>query len=162
MIRDYQAIDKTWFPKGQQRIISTYGKHEGVKLLGVINYETGKVYCEEHNKYDAVAFQSFLVNVLQEYPNGKIVMILDNSRVHHAKLLQTFLSENAERFTLVFLPPYSPKMNIIEGLWGWMKDEVINNAFFSNVKEIRNAVQWFINWINQIPETVIDRLCVRM
>ncbi|MFC0907001.1 hypothetical protein ACFHWD_20285 [Clostridium sp. MT-14] len=53
-------------------------------------------------------------------------------------------------------------MNIIEGLWGWMKDEVINNAFFSSVKEIRNAVQWFINWVNQIPETVIDRFCVRM
>jgi putative transposase len=43
-----------------------------------------------------------------------------------------------------------------------MKDEVINNAFFSSVKEIRNAVQWFINWVNQIPETVIDRFCVRM
>ena len=114
MIRDYQAIDKTWFPKGQQRIIPTYGKHEGVKLLGIINYETGKVYCEEHSKYDAIAFRSFLVNVLEQYPNGKIVMILDNSRVHHAKLLETFLSENAERFTLVFLPPYSPKMNIIE------------------------------------------------
>lgn len=31
-----------------------------------------------------------------------------------------------------------------------MKNEVINNAFFSNVKEISNAVQWFINWINQM------------
>lgn len=50
MIRDYQAIFKTWFPKGQQRIIPTYGKHEGVKLLGIINYETGKIYCEEHSK----------------------------------------------------------------------------------------------------------------
>ncbi|TCO69082.1 hypothetical protein EV214_13534, partial [Marinisporobacter balticus] len=57
---------------------------------------------------------------------------------------------------------YSPQMNIIEGLWGWMKDEVINNAFFSNVQEIRQAVQWFINWANQIPKTVINRLCVRM
>ena len=162
MIRDYQAICKTWFPKGQQRIIPTYGKHEGVKLLGAINYETGNVYCEEHSKYNAVAFQEFLESILKQYPIGKIVMILDNSRVHHAKLLEQFLSENAARFTLVFLPPYSPKMNIIEGLWGWMKNEVINNAFFSNVKEIKTSVQWFINWINQTPKTVIDRLCVNM
>lgn len=28
MIRDYQAIQKTWFAKGKQRIIQTYGKHE--------------------------------------------------------------------------------------------------------------------------------------
>ena len=53
MIRDYQAIQKTWFAKGQQRIIPTYGKHEGVKLVGFLNYETGEVYVEEHQKYDA-------------------------------------------------------------------------------------------------------------
>ena len=29
MIRDYQAIMKTWFPVGKQRIIPTYRKHEG-------------------------------------------------------------------------------------------------------------------------------------
>jgi len=162
MIRDYQAICKTWFPKGQQRIIPTYGKHEGVKLLGIINYETGAIYCEEHSKYDAEVFLRFLENVLVKYPEGKIVMILDNSKVHHAKLLEEFLDKNSARISLIFLPPYSPKMNIIEGLWGWMKDEVINNAFFSSVKEIRTAVQWFINWANQISETVIDRLCVRM
>ncbi|MHB8125645.1 MAG: transposase, partial [Desulfitobacteriaceae bacterium] len=56
MIRDYQAIQKTWFIKGKQRIVPTYGKHEGVKLVGVLNYETGAVYCEEHAKYDAEVF----------------------------------------------------------------------------------------------------------
>lgn len=44
MIRDYQAIQKTWFVKGRQKVIQTYGKHEGVKLLGILDYETGKVY----------------------------------------------------------------------------------------------------------------------
>lgn len=83
-------------------------------------------------------------------------MILDNSRVHHAKLLDAFLDEISDRLTLVFIPPYSPKMNIIGGLWGWMKDEVINNGFFSTVQEIRQAVQWFIGWVNQSPEIVID------
>ena len=130
--------------------------------MGIINYETGAIYCEEHSKYDAEVFLGFLKNVLLQYPEGKIIMILDNSRVHHAKLLDEFLTKNSVRISLVFLPPYSPKMNIIEGLWGWMKNEVINTAFFSSVKEIRTAVQWFINCVNQIPETVINRLCVRM
>ena len=61
MIRDYQAIMKTWFPVGQQRIIPTYGKHEGVKLLGCLNYETGRVYAEEHEKYDAKVFLGKMV-----------------------------------------------------------------------------------------------------
>lgn len=34
MISDYQALANTWFPRGQQKIVSRYGKHRGVKLVG--------------------------------------------------------------------------------------------------------------------------------
>jgi len=162
MIRNYQAIGKTWFEKGKQRIIPTYGKHEGVKLLGILNYETGHVYCAEEEKYNAEVFLKFLKKVLKLYPTGKIVMILDNARVHHAILLEDFLQENIDRLQLVFLPPYSPKFNLIEGLWGWLKNEVINNVFHRSVKEIRKAVQGFISSIIKVPEAVIRRLCLRM
>ena len=161
MIRDYQAITKTCFEKGKQRIIPTYGKHKGVKLLGVLNYETGHVYCVEKETYDAEVFMKFLQKVLNLYPTGKIVMILDNARIHHAKLLEPFLKENS-RLQLVFLPPYSPKLNLIEGLWGWLKEEVICNVFFPAVEAIREAVQGFMFSISKVPEVIIDRLCVRM
>lgn len=162
MIRDYQAIQRTWFLKGKQRIIPTYGKHEGVKLLGILNYETGYVHCVEEERYDAEIFLAFLKRVLKLYPTGKIVMILDNARIHHAKLLEPFLQENKDRLQFVFLPPYSPKLNMIEGLWGWLKSEVISNVFFSSVKQIRAAVQGFINSISKVPSQVINRLCLRM
>lgn len=110
MIRDYQALQKTWFHKGQQRILHAYGKHQGVKLLGVLNYETGHIYCEE----------------------------------------------------FVFLPPYSPKLNLIEGLWEWLKSEVINNVFYNSAKEIHKAVRGFIDLVNKVPEMVISRLCVKL
>ena len=160
MIRDYQAIMKTWFPKGKQRIIPTFGKHEGVKLVGCLDYETGNVYVEEHEKYDAEVFLHFLKNVLERHPDGKTVMILDNAKIHHAKLLQSFLEENREHLELVFLPPYSPNLNKIEGLWGWMKDSVINNVFFHSCQEIRAAVQGFVDWVNTVPQEVTDRLCL--
>jgi transposase len=162
MIRDYQAISKSWFPKGKQRRIPTYGKHEGAKLIGVLDYESGSVYVEQHSKYDAEAFLEFLKNVLVQYPTGKIVLILDNARIHHAKLLQDFLEANKDRLTLMYLPPYSPNMNIIEGLWGWLKNSVINNVFFKSVNEIKEATQSFIQWVNSVPSLVIDRLCVQM
>lgn len=162
MIRDYQAIQKTWFKKGQQRKIPTYGKNAGVKLIGILNYETGKVYCEEHDKYDAIVFESFLIRILKQYPTGKIIMILDNARIHHAKLLQPLLEENKNRLELVFLPPYSPELNLIEGLWGWLKSSVINNAFYPTLSRVRVAVQKFINHINKVPTQIIDRLCIKM
>lgn len=161
MIRDYQAISKNWFLKGKQRIIPTTGKHRGVKLLGVLNYETGQVDCLEEEKYDAEVFLRFLGKVICLYPTGKIVMILDNSRIHHAKLLNEFL-EATPRMQLIFLPPYSPKLNLIEGLWKWLKDSVINNTFYPTVEEIKKAVRSFIKYVNSIPSRVVDRLCIRL
>jgi transposase len=161
MIRDYQAIMMSWFPKGEQRTIPTYGKHVGAKLVGILDYATGKVYAEEHEKYDAKTFLSFLKKVLVLYPKGKIIMVLDNAKIHHAILLNDFLAANT-RLTLMFLPPYSPKLNLIEGLWGWLKDSVVNNVFFKNRYEICLAVRNFITWVNSIPQQVIDRLCVKL
>lgn len=161
MISDYQAIIKTWFPKGRQRLIPTYGKHRGVKLLGILNYETGKVYCIEEERYDAKVFLKFLHKVLEKYPSGKIALILDNARIYHAKLLKPFLQEN-ERLQLVFLPPYSPKLNLVEGLWFWLKHSVIYNDFYATINEICDAVNGFIDSISEVPEQVIDRLCVRL
>ena len=152
---------KSWFPKGKQKLIKTYGKHESLKLIGIIDYETGKVYVEESEEFNAEVFLKFLRKTLELYPSGKIVMILDNSKVHHAKLLQDFLIEN-KRLTLVFLPPYSPKLNIIEGLWGWLKDTCVNNVFFSKFYQIRIAVRKFIRMVNSNPMETIDRLCVQL
>ena len=141
---------KSWFPKGGQRIIKTYGKHEGVKLTGILNYETGKVHVEESEEYNAEVFLRFLGKVLELYPSGKIVIVLDNSKIHHALLLEGFLQANP-RLTFMFLPPYSPKLNIIEGLWGWLKDTCVNNVFFAKVYQIKIAIRKFIVMVNSDP-----------
>ena len=161
MIRDYQAIHQTWFLQGQQRLIPTYGKHRGVKLLGTLDYESGEIFCVEEESYDAEVFLAYLKKVIAKYV-GKIVIVLDNSRVHHAKLIQPFLEENKDRLTLSFLPPYSPQLNLIEGFWKWLKERVVYNVFYSTVAEIRENVRAFTAYVNEHKEEVVDRLCVRL
>lgn len=78
-------------------VIKTYGKHRGVKLVGYLNYETGAVYCEEHDTYDAEVFLGFLKNTLEMNEGGKNVIFWDNARIHHTKLIQPFLKENEDK-----------------------------------------------------------------
>ncbi|MDT2191406.1 transposase [Paenibacillus larvae] len=60
------------------------------------------------------------------------------------------------------MPPYSPQLNIVEGLWKWLKSSVINNVFYSAVSEIRLRVGQFMDEIMKHPHAIIDRLCVRL
>ncbi len=162
MIRDYQALQKTWFAKGKQRIIKTTGKHRGVKLLATLDYAEGKIVWKEDEQYNAESFLAFLKQVLVAYPTGKIVMVLDNARIHHAKLLSSFLQENKHRLELLFLPRYSPELNLIEGLWKWLKADVINNVFYHTTSEILTNFQALMDRIMKEPLWIIDRLCIRM
>jgi transposase len=161
MIRDYQALQRTWFEKGKQRMIRTTGKHRGVKLLSTVDYCNGNIVWHEDEEYTAETFLKFLNKVIDAYPSGTITMVLDNARIHHAKMLVPFLKQN-KRLTLVFLPSYSPQLNIVEGLWKWLKSDVVNNVFYHTVSEIRNNVSNFMNAIMKDPQVIIDRLCVRM
>ena len=58
--------------------------------------------------------------MLKQYLIEKIVMILDNVRLYHTKRIQP-LDQHQKCLKLVFLPTYSPELNLIEGLWKWLK-----------------------------------------
>ena len=83
----------------------------------------------------------------------------DNARIHTLNYWRTSLPE---RLTFVFLPPYSPQLNVVEGLWKWLKSDVINNVFYHTVADIRKNVHAFMESIMETPMKIIDRLCVRM
>ena len=62
----------------------------------------------------------------------------------------------------MFLPPYSPELNLIEGLWVWLKSNIINNKFFGSLNEVRLSIDKFVDAINQVPTNTLARLCSKM
>lgn len=158
-IRDYQALCATWCIKGKQRKIKTYGQHKGVGLFGVLDYKRGNIIVDVAEQLNAQAFQSFLeTSVIPAYKGKKIIMILDNGKIHHAKILAPFMELHQE-LVFMFLPPYAPTVNRIEGLWKWLKHNAIYNRFLKDVNEIRFAVFDFINSIRLYRNAIRKRLC---
>ena len=91
-------------------MVPTYGR------FGVLNYVTGRVHYRAGERYDAPTFIQFLDSALKAYPKGNIVTVLDNGQIHHAAQVQAYLQKH-KRMQFVFLPKYSPDLNLIEGLW---------------------------------------------
>jgi transposase len=86
-------------------------------------------------------------------------MILDNSKIHHAKILAPFKEAYKDKIEFLFLPPYAPIINRIEGLWKWLKETVIFNKFLKNQQEINSAVMKFLDYIRFRNDEVKNRLC---
>lgn len=109
-------------------------------MFGCVEPETGIVIAKRSDRGNARTFKRFLIKVLYFYNQKKVVMILDNVRYHHAKLLKPFLEKYKDRFELFFLPPYSPDLNPMERIWWYMRKKITHNRFVNRLSE---RISWF-------------------
>jgi transposase len=83
-----------------------------VSSTGIVGYEVLEHNCK---KPDFVRFIERL-----DTPPGSVIL-LDNVRFHHSK--ETIHAAQTKGFVLLHTPPYSPKMNPIENVFGMIKPE---------------------------------------
>ena len=71
----------------------------------------------------------------------KTVVVLDNARVHGAKLVRERVAAWQKRGLFVlFLPPYSPHLNIAETLWRKLKYEWLTPQDYADKDTLHYAV----------------------
>ena len=91
-----------------------YVRHGTISLLAGIDLLTGTVHYIFDN-HRSVEFIEFLKSLDSAYPKHmKIIIILDNVRVHTSKKTQEYLKTVPQRFHLVFTPKHASWLNIIE------------------------------------------------
>ena len=57
-----------------------------------------------------------------------------------------------------FCHPYSPNLNLIERIWGWLKDTVVANAFYKTQEHLVQQIEQFLEKMAQSPDDVLSRL----
>ncbi|MDD4749880.1 MAG: IS630 family transposase [Methanosarcinaceae archaeon] len=80
----------------------------------------------------------FLGRIVEQNKNKQIILILDNSKAHHAK--KTIERARKLGIILVFLPTYSPDLNPVEFIWKTIKREV-SAKFVESKDHLRNIIK---------------------
>lgn len=134
-----------WIKRGEKRELKTNSGRERLNLHGAINAETYQVTIIESETVNADSTVNLLMSIEQAYPlSKKLYVILDNAKYHYSKLVKEFLKNS--RITMVFLPSYSPNLNLIERLWKFFKKKVLYNRYHENISAFRKAcIEFFRN-----------------
>ena len=116
-------------PKGQRTRPSVDRQKTSQSFFGALSLTSKKVklYPIEVSR-DTWQTILALERLQRETEAGKIAVVLDDARFHHAKAL-TGLHEPGwllERITPVFLPPYAPDHNPVEHVWNAAKNNIVN------------------------------------
>jgi transposase len=71
-----------------------------------------------------------------------ITLFLDNARYQHCQQVRDHAA--ALKIELLFLPAYSPHLNLIERFWRWVKKQCLYNKHYPTFQEFKTAILEFI------------------
>ena len=88
---------------------------------------------------------------------GPVTLVLDNARYQRNKVVMA-LAANLQ-IELLFLPSYSPNLNLIERLWRFMKRKAAYGKYHPTFADFRAAIQ---NVLDCVPTTHANKLASLM
>lgn len=118
-------ISYVWTKKGRRMCILSNSGRKRYNILGA--------YCPLDQEYidirgtdnvNGETLQQLIDEIRARHPEAKrLILILDNARYNHAKIVREHVENTCVE--LLFLPSYSPNLNLIERLWRFFKGKVM-------------------------------------
>ena len=131
-------VQRAWSPLGTIHVADASVSRSRINVIGALNYTTSELHFErfEHSmkRQHVVPFLDKLAQ--SSCQDILTIVVMDNASIHHCiepAMLDKWRCEHL--FLLLYLPPYSPELNLIETLWkqakyhwrsftSWSKDKL--------------------------------------
>lgn len=139
-----------------RRFIKTYSGRKRYNDLGALNFITKRVTTVANDAYiTAVEICELLKKAAAEYPDTPIHMILDNARYQKC----TVVADLATRLgiQLVFIPPYSPNLNLIERLWKHVKNR-LRTKYYDDFNAFQEKIDSIVSNTDKCDKAIINKL----
>lgn len=140
-------------PKGRTPVLRHKGSAESVNMISTVT-KLGKLrFMIYDGSFNAQVFIRFLTRLVKSSPK-KVHLIVDNLRVHHAKLVKAWIAQRPEEIELHYLPSYSPDLNPDEYLNCDLKTELSKRPERRIKGKFTKAVHSTMKKLQRLPERV--------
>jgi transposase len=126
-------------PAGRQRL----------NVLAALNAMTHEVLTVRNLTYITAETVCELLSLLAgAHPDTPITIILDNARYQRCTLVQTVA--HTLGIELLYLPTYSPNLNLIERFWKFIKKQCLYSKYYPDCESFQHAI---VTCIEHAPST---------
>ena len=134
-------------PAGRQRY----------NVLGALNAITHELVTVTNNSYiNAQSVCQLLHQIKALALDIPITLVMDNARYQRCHLVQSLAKELD--IELLFLPPYSPNLNLIERLWKFVKKECLYSKYYDNFAAFSQAINDCLSQTHTTHKAALDKL----
>ena len=108
-------------------------------VLGALNFYGKKVTTVTNDTYiSAEQVVMLMERLLVEYKDKALALVLDNAAYQRCGKVTEYAKEHG--IGLIFLPAYSPNLNLIERFWKLVKSKVLNAACHGTFEDFKRAI----------------------
>lgn len=139
----------------------TVSGRDRVNINGLLNaYDVTDVIAHDCESVNVKSHRELYEEALSRHPEASCIYIIsDNARYYHNKELREWAE--GTRIKQIFIPPYSPNLNLIERLWKFLRKKVINTGFYRTKEEFRRAIRRFFDNIESFKEELESLLTLK-
>ena len=126
-------------------------------MLGALNAMTHEVITITNDSYiNAISVCDLLRKLAANHAEEAITLFLDNARYQKCKIVQELAEEL--KIELIYLPSYSPNLNLIERLWWHVKQQVLYSRYYDSFPKFKSAIMDCINGSQSHDKTSLKSL----
>jgi len=143
-LRSRSYTGTSYSPRGKTPVTRGSGAYFGCNLISAITNRGELAFMVYDGKFNAATFLEFMERLVKQAGGRKVFLILDNLKVHKAKVLRPWHAEHAHEIELFFIPSYSPDLN---------PDEILNHDLKANAvgrKRARNRDEMVANAVEHL------------
>jgi len=142
-----------WILKGKTKEIRTNTGRQRLNFNGAMDISDFDLVIREDasiNSQSTIALfkQMEIRNPLAE----AVYVIADNAPYYRSAVVKEYLEDS--KIKLVFLPPYSPNLNLIERLWKFFHKEILYNQYYATFSRFKEVCLHFFGNIKEHEEAL--------
>lgn len=139
-----------------RRFVKTFSGRMRYNVLGAIDFLTKRVTTVTNDTYiTSTEVCVILDKVAQAYKGKEIYFVLDNAKYQKCATV----TQKAESLGthLIFIPPYSPNLNLVERLWKFVKTR-LRTKYYDDFVVFRGTIDDLVESSEEVNRTIIEKL----
>lgn len=95
-------------------------------------------------------------SIRHAHPGQNVTLVMDNARYQRCKRVMEHAATHAVE--LLFLPSYSPNLNLIERLWKHLRKKSLKNKYFKDFAMFRAAIDTYLDSLGNTCQEELESL----
>jgi transposase len=147
-----------WFERGVDAELPSNSGRQRVNINGAVNIDTLNVTVDFTHSVNSESVIRLMEQLIENNPDAQtIYIILDNASYYHSKEVEEY-RKKLGKIKFLFLPPYSPNLNLIERLWKFLKEKTFYNKYYEKFTDFMQACKDFFKNIKKYKAPLRKRL----